>query len=529
MTENDTYEEPDNEPIPAADDTPLMDPTPEPIEAAEAIEVAELIETAESPEAVEPEAAVVDQLDTDLDDTVIEQYAAEPDFTPAADMPPISAGVPPFTPPSNAAPPHTPPPTTPPPHTPPPPGAAAYGTPAPPYRRLFRSRSDRKLGGVAGGLANYLGIDPTLIRIAFVVLALTGLTVLVYLAAWVIVPEHPAEQAEQVWTKPGGTDRQVAIAVAVGSLGLAVAMLSGSWTLLAFALIAGGIWLLTQQNSHPDGPPPPGGGMPAPGTGDYEPSTDASYATAGAPAAAYDTTATGGWGGPPPPVPPAASAGWSSAPVPSPAPVRAPRQPQRVTRVVLSLLALLTALGVAASTGDWWDVSATRLLGIGIVVIGVGVVTGAVTQLGSRWLIPLGILGLILLVPVAAVDGVVDDGIGNATHRPLTLAQLDNKYLHGIGEMTIDLRDLDLDGETRNVDIELGVGELTVLVSEDFGGIARMEADAGELIVDLPGSINDISTDGLDVSTGPIRLPGDRGTLDIEIELGLGAARLEID
>jgi phage shock protein C len=59
-------------------------------------------------------------------------------------------------------------------------------------RKLYRSRTDRKLAGVCGGLAQYLNADATLIRVLFVVLALLGGPGLViYLLMWIIVPEEP--------------------------------------------------------------------------------------------------------------------------------------------------------------------------------------------------------------------------------------------------------------------------------------------------------------------------------------------------
>ena len=59
-------------------------------------------------------------------------------------------------------------------------------------RRLYRSRTNRKLAGVCGGLAQYLNTDPTLIRVLFVVLALLGGPGLViYLLMWILVPEEP--------------------------------------------------------------------------------------------------------------------------------------------------------------------------------------------------------------------------------------------------------------------------------------------------------------------------------------------------
>ena len=55
--------------------------------------------------------------------------------------------------------------------------------------RLARSESDRILGGVCGGLGAYLGVDPVIVRIAFVLLAMfNGMGLLAYLIIWVLVP-----------------------------------------------------------------------------------------------------------------------------------------------------------------------------------------------------------------------------------------------------------------------------------------------------------------------------------------------------
>ena len=56
-------------------------------------------------------------------------------------------------------------------------------------KKLQRSRSNKLLGGVCGGLANYIGIDPTLVRIIWVIVSLfAGSGVLIYLVLWVIMP-----------------------------------------------------------------------------------------------------------------------------------------------------------------------------------------------------------------------------------------------------------------------------------------------------------------------------------------------------
>jgi phage shock protein C len=62
-------------------------------------------------------------------------------------------------------------------------------------KRLFRSRQTRVLGGVCGGLGNYLNIDPVLIRVIWAVLIFAvGLGFLAYIIAWIIIPEEPAGQ-----------------------------------------------------------------------------------------------------------------------------------------------------------------------------------------------------------------------------------------------------------------------------------------------------------------------------------------------
>lgn len=59
-------------------------------------------------------------------------------------------------------------------------------------RRLYRSRSDRILGGVCGGIAEYLDVDPTIVRVFWVLASLLwGAGVLLYIILWVIVPLEP--------------------------------------------------------------------------------------------------------------------------------------------------------------------------------------------------------------------------------------------------------------------------------------------------------------------------------------------------
>jgi phage shock protein C len=62
-------------------------------------------------------------------------------------------------------------------------------------KRLYRSKKDRKIAGVCGGLAEYFGIDPVLPRLIFVILLLPGGLpgFLPYIIMWIVVPEDPEQ------------------------------------------------------------------------------------------------------------------------------------------------------------------------------------------------------------------------------------------------------------------------------------------------------------------------------------------------
>jgi len=60
-------------------------------------------------------------------------------------------------------------------------------------RRLYRSRTNVVLGGVCGGIGEYFGVDPTIVRLLWVIFALAGgIGGFVYIIAWIIIPEEPS-------------------------------------------------------------------------------------------------------------------------------------------------------------------------------------------------------------------------------------------------------------------------------------------------------------------------------------------------
>lgn len=77
-------------------------------------------------------------------------------------------------------------------------------------KRLYRSHSEHVIAGVCAGIGEYADIDPTIIRLVWVVLTLLslGVGVIAYAIAWIIVPEgqnEPGSNPEQKTTAPGGS------------------------------------------------------------------------------------------------------------------------------------------------------------------------------------------------------------------------------------------------------------------------------------------------------------------------------------
>ena len=73
-----------------------------------------------------------------------------------------------------------------------------------PYRRLLRPLDDRSVAGVCSGIGRYFGVDPVLIRVAFIIFAAVtwGAALLAYPVCWFLIPEdHPATPAP-TWRDP---------------------------------------------------------------------------------------------------------------------------------------------------------------------------------------------------------------------------------------------------------------------------------------------------------------------------------------
>ncbi|RZN49941.1 PspC domain-containing protein [archaeon] len=116
-------------------------------------------------------------------------------------------------------------------------------------KRLYRSRKDSVLGGVAGGIAHYLEVDPTLIRLLWILFLFAGGSgVLAYIVCWIIIPEEPREQAEQQTlegTRPTSDQEQDHMTRTSGDASSIATLLVGL-VILAFGVL----WLLRTLGVH---------------------------------------------------------------------------------------------------------------------------------------------------------------------------------------------------------------------------------------------------------------------------------------
>jgi phage shock protein C len=116
-------------------------------------------------------------------------------------------------------------------------------------RRLYRSRTDTVIGGVAAGLAGYLNADPALIRIAWAILVVVtgGAALIVYIVCWVVVPEEPEAAPVEPATDP--VTGEVITPAAAPPTSPAASGSSGgtAGVVVGIGLVVIGVWFLLRE------------------------------------------------------------------------------------------------------------------------------------------------------------------------------------------------------------------------------------------------------------------------------------------
>ena len=350
--------------------------------------------------------------------------------------------------------------------------------PEPPKRRrLMRSRNDRMIAGVAGGLADYFAVDPVIIRIGFAVsVFFGGLGALAYLALVLFVPVGDDGEV----TGEAAIESSRGLAIGAG-IGLAVLALSlgifdgdfifggdGWWIGTPLLLLAAIAIFVTRRR-------------------------EAGNAAAVVPAEGDNTAATA-----------ARPVGRSALGIAS--------------GIILAIFGV-AALGAMALASAWAGATGHGVaIAAAIISIGVLLALSAFRGHGARWLIVPAVALAAPLATVSAADISFGDGVGEREYRPVSIAAVPaDGYELGIGQLRVDLRDLDWQEDTvLDLDVDLGIGQALVAVPENVCVAADIDATAGHL--DVSGADSDGFDPEIDRSVPSESTP--RLNLNGEVDLG---------
>jgi phage shock protein PspC (stress-responsive transcriptional regulator)/predicted membrane protein len=420
-------------------------------------------------------------------------------------------------------------------------------------RRLYREPDDRKVAGVCSGIGDYLGVDPTVVRLAVVVIALssTWVGVGMYIIASIVVSERPADVPRVRSPRPLLPESSTTPVILALLLLAGVALVRGfGWfdaPFVAFGFLALGAWLLLRDNDRDTDTNitqsvTAGTASATTLAGEAAPERDIPSKSGYALGDAGDTTqdddhatriessvtevsalSAGPQGEVPPPVPP-----WGLG---SRSTLSEPPEPRRDSSPAVTLGVLCVAAGVIAllTLFDVLSFGITTTVAALLVVIGIVMVAGA-WRGRTRWLIALGIpaIGLLILdeslnVPLSAGVGersvIVDLEGADTRHQELT-----------VGELTLDLRHVDdSDGEPVKIVGELGMGELIVIVPDDM--TAKVDAHVQFGVIETFGSDGD--NGGTDVDR-EFTIERDEDTperkartVELDLEVGMGQVTIE--
>lgn len=371
--------------------------------------------------------------------------------------------------------------------------------------RPVRPRVGRKIAGVSAAIGQRYGIDPVLVRVAFVVGAFYGgASILVYLLGWLLLPR------EELATDGGPAQRNTSGVLAVV---LVLAMLPASMTLFGFEGLVGlGVFavvlFLLHRNYRDRGQVTPPG-IPADAGESGPPAADsATESTMDATTQPMRTqppkwdplgAAPFAWDLPEPTEPP-------------PPAVEEPSPRRSITLVTLGLALLATGIAVAASA------SAGTALAIGLGVLGLGMVAGSVLR-GGRGLIgaaiPVGLLAL-------AANSITNEpwqGVSEQSVRPAAVEEIAPQYRTSAGNLELHLDDLDFTGKNVTTHATVGVGNISVYLPENVDATVRCGADFGHILC-LDTERSGRAPEHRTTDLGPDGPGGGQLTLDLRADTG---------
>lgn len=422
--------------------------------------------------------------------------------------------------------------------------------------RPSRRQDDRKIAGVAAALARRYDIDPVLVRIALVVSAFYGVGLVLYLLVWVALPADPADPPTG-WF--GAANRALNLVVLAAAVVAVVAttgsVLSGRPGALVGVVVLGGLLYLLHVNRGERGL------AASPGSPDEPTPTPSAITSSTAPSSVArpgSPTAPGSTGSGPTSTGSAGSAGGSSA---------RRRRRSALTTAVIGLALLAGGVTGAVALAGHGLGGLQLILGAMLAVVGLGLLVGAFRHTGRGLIavaLPLVLLGwLVTARPLPAWHGV-----GELRVRPTTFGELAPGYRRTFGEITLDLRGLDVGTAPRpgaapasatppapipvptptagpaptpgpaptatpgpsttptpteiRTEVRLNAGQATVLLPPDLPVRVHCHADAGDVHCLGGGGHASGPTSDIRVRDPGVGTPPGAPVLDLEVVVGAG-------
>ena len=376
---------------------------------------------------------------------------------------------------------------------------------------LHRPGEGRWIAGVALGIAHRLGIEPWIVRVAFIVLVTVGgVGIFLYAAGWILIPdEGETESIVRGWSGRPSARRWVGVIL----IGLAAIVLLAEtrWVRgeLVFALVLLGIGVLLYR-----------GDLSSP----EQEGSDVENVPRAAPADQVQEPEAG---------PPSSSLPAGPAPAP-------PRDHSYLGRVTVgAALISLGMLGFLDGVVPGFNPTFRHYMALLVAVVGLGLVVGAwFGRIGG--LVALGIVlvpvvlgslvsnavefrtsdnGPVVLVSLSSDTAEYSTSAGDGYHRPAGVDEIPDAYRLGVGSLLVDMRQVDFTGRVVQVKAEVGIGELTVYLPQDVAADVSGRVGIGSIRTwDHLGST---SRQGIGITSDYV-WDGAHGMIILDASVGLG-------
>ncbi|MEU6063081.1 MULTISPECIES: PspC domain-containing protein [Streptomyces] len=416
-------------------------------------------------------------------------------------------------------------------------------------RRFRRDRRNKMISGVCAGLGRHTDMDPVIFRITLAVLAAAGgIGLIFYGFAWLFVPYEDEEENEVRKLLTGRVDGQALAAVlfALVGCGVFLTMLRNGGVLtfgvvLSLLLAGAGYW--SRRRGAPDPDP-----LAAQAVADAPPEAQAPPVPTAYPSwwrdpIVKDGTHDGGTGylwGPGDSrdrdIAAAVNIGLGNSRShrgdirgPRSGPPR-PRGPRWIGGWVFLLALLAGGLGTGATwEGHPLGTSLQAGLACALLVFGLGIAVSAVLGRTGAGSVFLAIITAALLAGASALPKDITTHWIRTSWKPASVAEVQPKYDLGTGEGTLDLTRVHIaKGQTVQTGAAVGAGRLRLIVPADV--TVRMSIDVGVGDIQLPGEdkqdVDVAPGKHKDVTLTPAQGGKNAGTLDVDLEVGVGQAEV---